>query len=360
MSDITKSIPKPTKSTKSIKNLTVDLDLNVRTKDNYDLPQMKGEILQHGRILKPIIINGDTNKVLQGNRRALAGQELYDDPKCPVEVKEALSKVDVIVYSGLTPEQEMAIIVDHNEKPLGREELVRAIWRLSKQFYSEAQIILMLYYSLAKFTGNEKKINTLPKEEPARTNALKKWLHGTVGNYILAAGGMGDYIRNQFLMTMRSEDGRLAEGEKIEIKLSREAVNALTTAKNEDVREGGWDPEKGGVKFNELIEKMKAELNGEAEAKVKRPSVKDLKEKVSAFRTGAIRKILLIAAGETGAEVQGVAEDDERLHRLDKNMQLLGGTHYDKLKPEFQQFVRAIIDMTPVECEKYILANCCK
>lgn len=356
---------KHVKKVVSIDKLTFDYAVNIRQTNNYDLPHMKEQIVSMGRIIKPLAVremevdlNGKKEKqllVLQGNRRGRAGLELWNDPSISVELKEALSKVDIIVYTDLTPSEEISLIIDHgSEKPISRTETVVAIWRLDKQFKSEAEIISTMYFALAKYSGNEKKLRDVPTEPRAKEKFLKSWLHGTVGNYVLASAKMGDFIREQFILTHRSEDKLLNEGEKVELRCSRDRITQLSQAitADKDVNKDGkgWNVDTGGEKFNALVQKFKDEDAGlaEAEAKVSRPSVKLLKEKADVYKSPAIRTALLVAAGELAAEGgKQLLDLDDRLTLLQMKLEVLQKNEGSVKDEGVKKLVHAILNGGP-------------
>lgn len=326
---------KPQKKTVHINDLFVDLDLNIRQRDNYDLATLAEQVRDMGRIIKPMIVKWDETRkkfvVLQGNRRTLVGQQLFEDKTSSQELVENLKKVDVIVYNDLTPTEELAMIMDHSgEKAISRTEVVISAWRLSKSFLSEGEIAKMMYYPLAKFTGNEKKLLEVPTEPSARAAFLKKWFHGTLGNFILAAAGMGDEVREQFILTHRKEDNLITKEEEANLvmKCKRDRITQLSAAITADTKGSGWTtPEYvlkdgvrtlvgGGEAFNGLIEKFKTEDAGGVTEKSTRPSVKVLQESARVYKNEAIKATLAIAAGEN------VAENGKKLLELDAALTL--------------------------------------
>lgn len=380
---------KATKRTVSINNLISKLEVNVREQNNYDLATMREQIVQAGRILKPLIVE-ETEEgliVLSGNRRTRGGQELWENhqlitaillnmaeterdagkretmKKTIVDLTNAvvdqLGKVDVYVYKGLSEEERLMLIMDHgSEKPISRTEVVNCCWRMDRQFFSEGDIIRLTYFALAKFTGNERKLSEVPTEAKAREAFLRKWLHGTVGNFILAAHKMGDYVRTQFILTMRAEDGLLREGEKVEMRCTRDRITQLSATKTKEKEV--WSPDKGSPDFNAMVEKFKAEDAGilDREPK-KRPSIKELNDKADVFKSVAIRKALLIAAGETGDKVTGLLEDDDRMYRDEQALKVLSGA-WEKLPKampagfDLQEFVTKVLHATPAILSQYV------
>lgn len=348
----------PTKKTVSIKSLNADYALNIRDVSNYDITTMMEQIRSAGRIIKPLVIRGEDNMILQGNRRYRAAMALLNAADTPDELKETLSKLDCIVYTGLSEQDTLSLIIDHgSEKPISRSEVVNAVWRLDRQFFNEGQIINLLYYALAKYSGNERKLTEVPtKPGKERDTFLKKWLHGTVGNYILAAAKMGEYVRAQFMLTHKSEDKLLKAEHKVgdvtfpaevvEMRCSRDRITQLSAAKSADQKDKGWTPEDGGIAFNALIEKFKALDNGSlSDEKQPRPTVKELEEKADQFKNPAIRNALLVAAGNQEAG-RSLVDLDDRLTRLQMVMDTLRNGVDAIVDENVKAFVEAIISDT--------------
>lgn len=341
---------KPNRKTVSAKQLTVDESVNVREHNRYKLPIMQEQICVAGRIIEPLVLEQHPEKgllVLKGNRRTLAAKGMVEDPTIitailvamaeqetdarkaeemkrnvaakQAEILENLGKIEALVYSDLTNDERDSIIMDHGTVlTLCRTEVAKCVARMAKSGKSEMEIIRTLYSALAGYTGNAKKLAEVEaiKDQRAKEKALSTWLHGTVGNQILAALGMGPYIWEQFILTRRSEDRLLEDGEKVEMWCSSKRITELSAAKSEDKKGKGWDPERGGEKFNALITQYRAEDAGTiTREEKKRPTVADLQKKADIFRTPAVRKALLFAAGETGEAISGLMEEDDRGYR---------------------------------------------
>jgi hypothetical protein len=303
---------------------TLVVDKTVNFREDYDVPSMIEEIRHAGRVLEPIHARMDDNVVLKGNRRVSAVQSLLADPKLPTDLRQAIEKLDVIYYEGLDAKELTEIVLDHgSQKPLSRVETVMACWRLQKQMYSEDEVITLLYHMLARYTGNTQKAyeaGNIP-EGPARKEFLKKWLHGTVGNYILAAGTMGETVREQFILTERSQDRALTEDEKKLVKFttSRDRINKLASAKKKD-KEGpkGWNPADGGEEFNAKIAEFIREDSGVEPPKDRKPTSGDMVKTAESMKS-ALSKAYLHCAGTLPKE-QRVDIDalDTELFRLDE------------------------------------------
>jgi hypothetical protein len=142
--------------TKNVR-LAADFEVAGQKVDTYDLSSMIDQIVAKGGIMTPIVLNGN-DQVLQGFRRTLAGQKILldpekyvSDPDMRADLIRSLHKVPVDVYPNLTDKEELDLINDHGDrKGIGRTELVRTVWNLSRAGWSEAEIANQLYHSLAE------------------------------------------------------------------------------------------------------------------------------------------------------------------------------------------------------------------
>ena len=361
-----------------ISQLVVDLDLNFRDKANvelsYDIPHMMEDIVRVGRILDPIHVEplspetaakllGEELKykeyfrVLRGNRRTFGGQRLIAKPDIAADLKACLEKVEVVVYPALTETERLTMVADHgSQKPITRSEVVTAVWRFDRQMFSEIQIAQIMYFALARFTNNEKKLLEMPSGAKEREDFLRTWLHGTLGNFILAAAKMGTFVREQFLLTHKDEDKLLPKDTKIQMRTSRERIKQLSSAITADkAKDGkGWSVEGGGEKFNLLVEKFKKEDSGElAVEKKQRLTAADLEKRASSFQSVGIRNAFLIASGDQNDDLRkGLADADDRYAMLDRKEALLvqyGNAVKDPAIRDFIGFLLHTQDATAFE-----------
>jgi len=354
-------------------DLVVDLGLNPR-RDSYDLPSMKEQILAIGRVTDSIVVEPHPDqkgkyRVLKGNRRTLAAQELIDDPNLAQGVHEAISKLEADVHEGLSDRERLSLVYDHGQQnQLTRAEIVVAVWKLSRNTWTEREIAVAMYQALARFTGQLKKINeaqhvTDPKE---REKFITKWLHGTVGNYLLAAETMGEFIRSQVYLAELSADRPLNDKEKAAVvfSTSRTRINELNSAKQKDKKEGGWNPldhwlkeeafmalspeqqkdyvktetghfirkDEGGAEFNATIERFIKEDTSETSPKETRMTMKDLERRSDAARSGDLRRVYQRIMGKP---VEGFDFDalDTEMHRRDKVFDFVRG-NIDNIKDQ--------------------------
>lgn len=357
---------KPTNRKIKTSDLIVDKELNVRLVDNYDLATLREQVEAMGRIIKPIIVDGDTMKVLSGNRRVLVCKEIIADPKASQELVKELQQLDCVVYTGLTPAEIIQLVFDHgSEKTINRTETLLSVWRLDKQVFSEKAIASMMYFALAKYTGNEKKLREVPIEPQAREKFVHGWFRGTLGNYMLSGHRMGEYIREQMILTHLSEDKML--GDKVrEVEVSRDRVTALSAAKTADqgkdgkgwsplakAKEGpGFDPATGGENFNKLVlDYIEQDKTGK-KPKVERPSANTLKGLADTYKSPAIRRALLVAAGDTSVDAKLLLADDDQLSGLSDKLNSLS-KHVEKIKnKDVKDFIGMLLNGSPADVEK--------
>jgi len=355
-------MPKFTKKLIPVSDLVVDYSLNLRDKNNYDTAAMKADILVRGRVFDPIFVRGEDNVVLRGNRRTLACQELLADPKTPAGVRDAIEKLECQVYTGLTDEEQHEMLFDHGAtKGLSRSEIVQAVWRLFKQGYSEAKIIVMMYYQIARFTGQERNLHevTMITDPSAREAALKKRFHGTIGNFLLVIARLGEFVRSQYILTLRSEEKPgLEPGEKVDVRIDRSRVTELNKARAIDEKADGWTSDGGGKEFNALLEKYRQiDAGTVTEEKKSRLTPTELKQRADAFTSPLVKKALLIAAGETDPKiVGGLSELDDRVSADQKKLELLCNPGIqDRLPPAVKDFVVHLLhDEKPSAFQKFL------
>jgi hypothetical protein len=311
-----------------VDKLIVDLGLNSRI-DSYNIPLMREQIAAIGRVTDPVAVEPHPSqegcfRLLKGNRRTLGAQAWFHDPACPTALHDALEKLDCIVYEGLTERERMSLVFDQGmQQSLTRAEIVAAIWRLSNNMWTETEIILQMYTCLAIYTGQVKKLGEISRmpDEKDRQKAIKTWLHGTVGNFILAAQEMGELVREQFLLSEMSIDRALTDEEKarVQFKVNRARMTELSAAKTKDKKsEAGWSAETGGEAFNAKIEEFKSEDKGDTVAKKdNRLTVKTLESKAESAKSKDLRNVYMRVAGK---EVNGFDFDslDTELYRKGK------------------------------------------
>lgn len=339
--------------------------------DTYALPILRSAIVQAGQINVPLVIDGATNTVLQGNRRALIAQEIVKNPDAyPPELVANMNRIPVVVYDDLSPGERMRLIHDKGDrKGLGRAELLRAVWTLYEQNYSEAEIAVLQVYNIAKYTGNEKKLNTLPTDTAAREKAIKRWLHGTVGNYMLAGYDCGPRVRKCMLLTDLKADNLLpkdAEGNitvKPEWDLKRNHITDLVTARTEDANAGEWNSTTfSGPRFNAKLESYvnppanPANGAGSSGEETTPKTLTELRAFDSKCQSAVAKETLKIAAGEKSMAFPDL---DRAAARWEQVANLLRRYSTEFTDPMITGFVAQILGQDNLaDLDAYLVALC--
>jgi hypothetical protein len=343
-------------------NLTVDHGVNFRDSNGYDLPNMIEEIKAAGRIIEPIHYRKEDKVVLRGNRRIAAAQALLKDPTINPELRKALESIEAFSYEGLDERSTTELVLDHgSQKPLSRVEVIKATWRLQRLMYSEKDIIVLCYQQLAKFTGNARKAweaSQLPPGD-ARDKVLSTWLHGTVGNFLLAVGQMGELLREQLLLTELEKDRNLTDDEKKKVKfrVDRARVTELTKAKNKDKGGPGWTVDAGGPEFNALVEKFikedAAPDNGNKKKK-DRPDVETVQSAADAMQSGMGLAMRAAIGKLADGEKSKLDSLDAEYHRRDKVFAILSASVPNIKDETLSKLLTAILTGSPSDVESIV------
>lgn len=228
-------------------------------REELDVESMMDEIILQGRVIEPLHVQSETMYVLRGNRRLKAVQALLAKPDLRADVKANIEKLDCIVYENLTPREILEIVFDHGQtKPLSRVEIVKSIWSLQRQMYDPVDIMILCYHNLARYTNSGSKAHEAAAlKGDARKEYLKKWLKGTLNQFLMLIYELGDFVQRQLWLQDTKGDRKLNEAEEKEfvMTVSRERVAALMTAKKADeAKDGkGWTRADGGEHFNAKI-----------------------------------------------------------------------------------------------------------
>lgn len=342
--------------------LVVDTRVNFREVDGYDVPSMIEEIKLAGKVVEPIHVREEDNVVLRGNRRVRAVQTMLADTNLNADLRKKIEKLEAFLYTGLDEKSTTELVLDHgSQKPLSRVEVIKACWRLSKLMYSEAEIIILLFQQLAKFTGNLRKAHEaaqLPAGEQ-REKFLKTWLHGTVGNFILPAARMGDLVREQYLLTETQKDRNLTDAEKarIQFNLDRKRVQDLVKAKKEDEEKDGWSADAGGAAFNEAIQRFIKEDkpssgSGSGSGNKNRPSIEQVTQSADAMQSGMGLAMKMAVGKLSDADKGKIEQLDAEYHRRDKLFALLTAIEPKVVNAEVKALIVAILAGAPADVEK--------
>lgn len=317
----------PTEVIMSVGDLRVDSGLNVRmrqgstvygitvNKDGYDLPTIIGQILERGKILEPIWVslreNGDRIP-LRGNRRTLGGQAILADPNTPEEVRKELENTRVLLFKGLTLEEEREKIMDQNTKPFARSEIIRYAWSLRQNGQSFERIAVDNFEMWGQFGRNAATLSKLAdiRNMPAdkideRRKAIKTWLRGTVDEYVLPAYDLGPTVQKACLLSEMLLDGLLTDQDErpyfYTTRQPQKRMSLLGKAREKDGSK--WSPHLGGEAFNAQMLTFHNEdfpVDGQETPKpkpAKRPSIADLTIRRNVAKSSVARMAFSIAIG---------------------------------------------------------------
>lgn len=340
--------------------------------DTYAINLLLDQVVEAGQINEALYVDGKDNTVLRGMRRATVAKLIADNDAYPAELRKAMNSVPVIVYDDLTPNERLMLIHDKGDrKGLGRAELLAAIWRMYEQNFTEAEISVHQVYNVAKYTGNEKKLNTLPSDPTARNKQIQKWLHGTVGNFMLAGYDCGPRVRKAMLLTELAADGLLPKDKdgkevvKPEWTVKRAHITDLVSARTEDSKADEWDGTNfSGPRFNaklsEILSGVKPATPIDGEEDEKAGSAKTLAE-LKAFDGKAksliAKATLRIAANE---KVFEFPELDAAAARWEQVGNLLAKYVSEFSNPLVTELVSAIVGMDNLANLDFLLQSYCE
>lgn len=311
--------------------LVSDDNVNVREYDNYDLESMVQALIQVGYVTDPIHVEDLQNGkylVLKGNRRVRGCRLIKDDHNISEKIKAAFLNIPAVVYTGLTPAERTDLIFDHGTtKLLSRVETCKGVWRLAAEMKTFDEIAALMYHQLAQM-GDVKKLANVPADPIKRKEYLKDWFNGTLNQWLLLGCAMGDYVQDQFIKSLKKQDGKLAKtnnGWDFDVDRKRTAV--LWKAKKEDTAKGGWTPpvrtvvegeivfEGGGESFNKLLKQYIGEDSGVLPSNEKKRMTKtQLEQRIGAAKSPVVQDALAATLGDTEAGIR-LAKHDQELER---------------------------------------------
>lgn len=370
----------------SVADLLSDADLNIRytagqevygvkvETDTYDLPDMMSKIDGMGGIQMPILASlrsDNTLRVLQGNRRTRAGQLMLTDPNLRPELRKALTEqTPVRILKGLTPEQEMELIQDQEQKTFKRSEALRHIWKQVQAGKSYGAIIAHNEAMCRKFVNNPKKQAEVDEEirnmtTTERQKRLQGWFRGSIDEYVIAAYKLGSYVRKQTLLSELRLDGDLKPSSEqpffLTTKNSQKRMAALeAAAKKDGSKHNAFVPVEGS-EFKKQLDLFHNEDYGPAIAKEKKDDGKPKMLKQSDVEglqgTFQSKVAKLVVDRILGKAVPDLIPADDFAAIQEAKMLLLTDM-LASLRPEVAAVLRlAFVNPDPVEFHKYLEAN---
>lgn len=367
----------------NVLDLKPDTTLNVRfregteflgikiTKDTLDIPGMKQQIVDGDGIHEPIWVSKRANNdqvPLRGNRRTFAGQELASDPATPEALRKQLTTMTpMIILTGLTAEQEQAMVNDQTQKRFLKSELVRQVIGVRRAGWNFEKIAMLSWEQMGEFSRDGKKKLAEVREltDPTlKREKIKTWLRGTLDNYLLWAIDIGPWMQTQLLLSEMRLDGLLPSTEVqpyfyTDVN-SQKRVAALKKAKEADGDKfsplmliEGTDFKKIADEYHNIDFGNKAAV--ETVRTVKMADKKTIEELLKTATSATFRSCLTRVLGQ---EALDYTSRDE-VAAIHETKQMLLDQFFIRLKPEMKAIVRAIyINPDPVDFQKFLEANC--
>lgn len=379
MSNNVNSTKKPVFKHLKITDLAVDPQLNIRfragtesygvkiTRDTYDLSTLETQIIDAGQIFEPIVVSkqkDNSYKVLRGNRRTLAGQNVYNAGTTTVNLKNALDKVPCQVYSDLTPAEEKEMVLDQNSKPFLRSELIKFVWSMQAEGKSFPMIAAMTYETFGRLNGKSgaDKLTEMaaipPADHEKRRSVLLSWLRGSLDMTIMAAYNLGVRVQKAMLLSEMKRDGLVNEtDEQPEFDAAKNGQARMTALRKAKELDSDWNAHTGGANFNAKIEEfIKEDKTGTKAVVVKALSKSENESFAKASKSSLGRACFTRAAGTENAEFLRL---DEKFAIIEAKEKILYDKYKDNLKPEILAVLSEVFMQDNILAwEKYLAANC--
>jgi len=355
-----------------------DVSINVRFANNLDIATMKDELAAKGRVTdaitlwlpaenvaKQLSVKPGEYVVIRGNRRTIASKEILSEPdQWSAALVDSLQKIPAIVHDNLTLTEAEEMVLDHNSmKRIAKSEIVQSVFRRYLGNKAEMDIILEMHRIIGEdLVGKADKVKELEKihDPKKRRDFARKWLHTFVGNYLIRACKLGPFIREQVLFHFKQGDGLLEDNEIVHFKGNTSAIQALSTAKTEDDKDGSWESGVTGITVNgegikvtgggnatkqAVIDLINSHKNGKKTKKddETRPlSKKELEDRKDSFQSVTVVNALRMALGY---EVPNLADEDVKAYRRATVENVLR-EYADKIKvaPEVVALLKQVID----------------
>jgi hypothetical protein len=365
----------------NVDDLTVDPHLNIRfragvdvfgvkvEKDTYDIPGMKTGIVEGNGIREPIWVSvrkDGTRVVIRGNRRTFGGKELLADPTISAELRKRLTEeTPMLLFHGLTPEQEQELINDQTQKPFLRSEVVRNIFELRRAKWTFERIAMLYWETLGKFSGNSKKVSEIRDltDPNAKREKIKTWLRGTLDCYLIWGYDLGSFVQKCIILSCMKTDGLLSENAEKPYfnaeKNSQKRISALKKAKEADGTKFNGQIPIDGSEFKKQLDAFHAEDYGTlpTPSKTNVPKMmqrKDLEGIKDSFQSQAIRLMIDRVLGTESPEL--ITRDEFAAAMETKGM--LVEQFLPRLKPEIAQFIRLVfVNPDPMDFQNYLTSH---
>jgi hypothetical protein len=337
--------------------------------DTYDLDSIMSQIRDQGYIREPIWVSvrKDGSKwTIRGNRRTRGGQMLLKDGTISADLREALTKrTPMMLFHGLTPEQESELVFDQDQKRFLRSEIARQVFQMRKQGNGFESIALKYWEPLGeKFIKPQTFAEVRAITDPnLKTAKIKTSYRGTVDCYLLWGYDLGAYMQKQIMLSEMRLDGLIGENDEqpyfFTTKNSQKRIAKLREAKNADGSKFTPLMLVEGTEFKKVCDEFHKEDYG-ITVKTPKTEKKTLgREAIVALKDGCQSRCQRAAFERVlGDEAPDMTLTDERTAILEAKLMLVD-LHLPKLKPEVAAVVRqCLVNVNPLDFQKYLEANC--
>ncbi len=336
--------------------------------DTYDLDSICAQIADQGFIREPIWVSvrKDGSKwTMRGNRRTRGGKRWLADATCPAELRDALTKrTPMLLFHGLTPEQESEAVFDQDQKRFLRSEIARQVFNMRKMGKGFESIATQYWEPLGeKFIKPQTFAEVRAVTDPAlKTAKIKIAYRGTVDCYLIWGYDLGTYMQKQIMLSEMRLDGLLGPNDEqpyfFTTANSQKRIAALRAAKNADGSKFNGtmlvpDSEFKKVcdEFHALDYGVKVKAASTSKKTLGRDEIVSLKDSA---QSRAVRAMLERVLGEDAADSQ---IRDEAAAILEAKVMLVD-IHLAHLKPEIAAVVKAcLVNVNPTDFQNFLTAN---
>jgi hypothetical protein len=326
---------------------------------NSDLRNLDGmaeEIRAVRQVTTPLVAvkrDDGTVHLKQGFRRfGGAARIRAAEPNSPLGQK--LRMLPVILYSGLTAEQEKELVNDQKSKKFSKAEVFNIFLENMKGGYNWVNVAVRMYRQIAEVTNSldeARKIDNIgdPKE---REKEVKRWLLSYVYQGWVSAFLSGPKLTNAWMHTYLWEDGYkgVSRPEVIMNSIRQKALHAKVL---EDRNAGEYISERGeGPRMLKLYEEYKEQdakkydengnrIKPDNSGKVRLKNLKDIEDLITAEEKegptllSRIYKISLKGGGDP---------DATRLVRNFHKCITVYDQHKEYLNPQTRELLKLILD----------------
>lgn len=336
--------------------------------DTYDLDSICTQIREQGYIREPIWVSvrkDGTKWTIRGNRRTRGGKLLLTDATLSADLREALTKrTPMMLFHGLTPEQEAELVFDQDQKRFLRSEIARQVFNMRKSGKGFEAIALQYWEPLGeKFIKPQTFAEVRAIADPnLKTAKIKSSYRGTVDCYLIWGYDLGSYMQKQIMLSEMRLDGLLTEADEqpyfFTTKNSQKRIAKLREARNADGAKFCGLMLVDGSEFKKVCDEYHKEDYGITPPKPKsekkmlgRDAIVSLKDAAQSRTQRAVFERIL---GDEAADMQ---VRDETAAILEAKLMLLD-LHLPNLKPEVAEIVKScLVNVNPLDFQKFLQVN---